>query len=137
MRPHLLHACALPEFRMFRWHWAQLSLRSAACHEAPVSKKKKKNPRISNTTHTRDYFGTTSTRPCPPSVHKSQHDVYTTKLLLRFLSLSKYLGTKSECFLGAARLRHRLSIMTFSEIGSGSLKCNDSDRCLSLQLHKS
>lgn len=31
----------------------------------------------------------------------------------------------------------RLSIMTFSEIGSGSLKCNDSDRCLSLQLHKS
>lgn len=29
------------------------------------------------------------------------------------------------------------SIMTFSEIGPGSLKCNAFDRCLSLQLHKS
>lgn len=31
----------------------------------------------------------------------------------------------------------RLSIMTFSEIGPGSLKCNAFDRCPSLQLHKS
>ena len=53
---------------------------------------------------TSDYFWTASAGPSPPPVHKSQHDVYTTKLL-RFLSLSKYLGTKSECFLGKDRLR--------------------------------
>lgn len=60
--------------------------------------RKARNPQ-SNTTRARLFLNSL------PPVHKSQHDVYTTKLLLRFLSLSKYLGTKSQCFLGMARFR--------------------------------
>lgn len=83
----------------FRLHCAGLGLRSA---QLRGPREAKKNPH-SNTTRTRLFLN--RQRPSPPPVHKSQHDVYTTKVLLRFLFLSKYFGTKSECFLGTARFR--------------------------------
>lgn len=55
-------------------------------------------------------------QPRPPPLRKSQHDVYTTKLLLWFRSLSKYLGYKVWMFSRRGRIRTGPSIMAFSEM---------------------
>lgn len=72
----------------------------------------------------------------PPSCRLTSHNTTFTQpnSFCGFLSLSKYLGTKVRMFSWHGQTH---SIMTFSEIGPGSLKCNAFDRCLSLQLHKS
>lgn len=80
---------------------AQLQLQSRHKKAPGEQKRKKEKPTEQHSTRV-TISETAGARPSPLPVHKSQHEVYTTKLV-RLWSLSKYLGTKSECFLGTAR----------------------------------
>lgn len=63
--------------------------------------KKKKNAAAA--VAARDYFWKAGAGFSLLPVHERQHNIYTALLLLWFASLSKYLGTKSECFLGTVQ----------------------------------
>lgn len=132
MWPHLLHACALPEFRMFRLHSAQLGLCSAQLLAA--------RPPQAKPTEKHNSRATISEQPAlGPALRRfTSHNTTFTQpnSFCGFCPSQNTLVQSPNVFL-AWPDSDRLSIMTFSEIGPGSLKCNAFDRCLSLQLHKS
>lgn len=135
MWPHLLRACALAEFRVN----SDCTVLGSACVqrscEAPAKQKKKKKETHTVTQLAHDYFWTGS----GPALRRftSHNTTFTQpKSFCGFCSSQNTLVQSPNVFL-ARPDSDRLCIMTFSEIGPGSLKCNAFDRCLSLQLHKS
>ena len=137
MWPHLLRACALPEFRM-------CSSEACARLGSPARPPQAQKTHGATQLGARLFLNSQVPGPGPPpsALHPpparrlTSHNTTFTQpnSFCGFLSLSKYLGTKVRMFSWHGQTH---SIMTFSEIGPGSLKCNAFDRCFSLQLHKS
>lgn len=110
---------------------------SLACAQLSCSPRgpRKQNPQ-SNTTRARLFL---NSQRWGPALHRfTSHNTTFTQpnSFCGFCPSQNTLVQSPNVFL-AWPDSDRLSIMTFSEIGPGSLKCNAFDRCLSLQLHKS
>lgn len=110
---------------------ARPALTSAACLRGPRKRTHGATQLV------RDYF-CTALRSAQPSRRFTSHNTTFTQPngFCGFCPSQNTLVQSPNVFL-AWPDSDRLSIMTFSEIGPGSLKCNAFDRCLSLQLHKS
>ena len=130
MRPHLLRAWALPEVQDVQRQLGRAQPQLLATRP----------PRAEKPTERHNSRVTISDRPAHGLALRRFTSRNTTFTQLNsccgFCPSQNTLVQSPNVFL-ARPDSDRLSIMTFSEIGSGSLKRNGFDRCLGLQLHKS